>query len=205
MKETWNWYGSHFQCCVPDENVQRMVNIWNPYQAERNFLFSRNLSYYATGTFRGVGYRDTSQDILAMIPFDCSRAKEKMRLLLTQQYKDGHVNHYFFPIEGYEPVKTIHSDDHLWMILTVWNLLCEEGSYDFLNEKIPYYDGESASVYEHLKQSISFTKNHLGKEGFPLMLRSDWNDALFRVFAGRAGKKVYGQLCSMVSCFRKWK
>lgn len=191
LKETWNWYGSHFQCCVPDENVQRMVNIWDPYQAERNFLFSRNLSYYATGTFRGVGYRDTSQDILAIIPFDCSRAKEKIRLLLTQQYKDGHVNHYFFPTEGYEPVKTVHSDDHLWMIFTVWNLLCEEGNYDFLNEKIPYYDGESASVYEHLKQSISFTKNHLGKEGFPLMLRSDWNDALFRVCREGRGESIW--------------
>ena len=67
-----------------------MINIWNPYQAEKNFKFSRNISYYATGTFRGVGVRDTAQDILAMVPFDTDRAKDKLNLLFTQQYQDGH-------------------------------------------------------------------------------------------------------------------
>lgn len=69
LRRHWRGRLARFQCEVPDENVQRMVNIWNPYQAERNFMFSRNISYYATGTFRGVGYRDTAQDILAEIPF----------------------------------------------------------------------------------------------------------------------------------------
>ncbi len=191
LQKDWSAYLEHFQCQVPDPEVQRMINIWNPYQAQRNFLFSRNLSYYATGTFRGVGYRDTSQDVLAMVPFDLEAAKEKTRLLLTQQYGDGHVNHYFFPTEGYDPVTTIHSDDHLWTILTVWNILCEEGTYDFLAERVPYYDGGSDSVYEHLKRAVAFTHAHLGKEGFPLMLRSDWNDALFRVCREGKGESIW--------------
>lgn len=187
----WESYLSRFQCRVPDPETQRMVNCFNPYQAHRNFLFSRNLSYYATGTFRGVGYRDTAQDVLAVIPFDLKAAKEKTRLLLTQQYRDGHVNHYFFPVEGYEPVTTVHSDDHLWTILTVWSLVAEEGNREFLEEPIPFYDGEEASVYEHLKRALSFTESHMGEQGFPLMLRSDWNDALFRVCREGRGESIW--------------
>lgn len=191
LKQEWKEYLGHFQCSVPDEETARMVNCWNPYQAQRNFLFSRNLSYYATGTFRGVGYRDTAQDILAMIPFDTEAAREKTRLLLTQQYKDGHVNHYFFPVEGYDPVTTVHSDDHLWTILTVYHLVMEEGSTEFLTERVPYYDGGEDTVYKHLKKSLEFTSTHLGERGFPLMLRSDWNDALFRVCREGKGESIW--------------
>ena len=79
LSERWNDYLGHFSCSVPDENSQRMINIWNPYQAERNFQFSRNLSYYATGTFRGVGFRDTAQDVLSVDPLRyCSLAREDL-------------------------------------------------------------------------------------------------------------------------------
>lgn len=191
LEKGWEEYVSRFQCRVPDEAAQRMISIWNPYQAQRNFLFSRNISYYATGTFRGVGYRDTSQDILAVVPFDLEAAKEKTRLLLTQQYGDGHVNHYFFPVEGYDPVTMVHSDDHLWTILTVSHILCEEGSFDFLRETVSYYDGGEGTVYDHLKRALAFTKSHLGEQGFPLMLRSDWNDALFRVCREGKGESIW--------------
>lgn len=192
LNKHWDSYLSKFECSVPDENTQRMANIWNPYQSERNFLFSRNISYYATGTFRGVGYRDTSQDVLAMIPYDTKRAEEKVKLLLSQQYNDGHVNHYFFPVENWEPVTSIHSDDHLWTVITVWKLICEEGKTDFLNEKVPYYDGGEGTVFEHTKKSIEFTLKNLGQlGGFPLMLRSDWNDQLFRVCKQGKGESIW--------------
>ena len=191
LLKDWERYLSRYQCQVQDPETQRMVNCYNPYQAHRNFLFSRNLSYYATGTFRGVGYRDTAQDVLAMIPFDLEAAKDKTRLLLTQQYRDGHVNHYFFPVEGYEPVTTVHSDDHLWTILTVWSLISEEGKPDFLKEEVSYYDGGKGTVYEHLLKALDFSLSHLGKEGFPLMLRSDWNDALFRVCREGKGESIW--------------
>ena len=191
LNETWENYLDKFQCELPDENAQRMVNIWNPYQAERNFQFSRNISYYATGTFRGVGYRDTAQDVLAMVPFDVERAKDKVRLLLTQQYQDGHVNHYFFPTEGYEPVTSIHSDDHLWIIMSVHAILMETGDLSFLNETVTFYDGGEDTVYNHLKRSIAFTRKNLGERGFPLMLRSDWNDQLFRVCREGKGESIW--------------
>ena len=191
LEEHWNAFLGKFSCELPDKNTERMVNIWNPYQAERNFQFSRNISYYATGTFRGVGYRDTAQDVLAMVPFDTDRAKEKIKLLLSQQYNDGHVNHYFFPTEGWEPVTTVHPDDHLWTILSCHAMAMEEGSLDFLAEKVPYYDGGSGTVWEHLNKAIDFTLANLGERGFPLMLRSDWNDQLFRVCKEGKGESIW--------------
>ncbi len=191
LNKKWDEYFNSFECSLPDENAQRMINIWNPYQSERNFQFSRNISYYATGTFRGVGFRDTAQDILAMIPFDTERAKDKIKLLLTQQYNDGHVNHYFFPTEGWEPVTTIHSDDHLWIVHTVRCLLEEEGKTDFLDEKVAYFDNGDGTVLEHIKKSIDYTVSHMGSHGFPLMLRSDWNDQLFRVCRQGKGESIW--------------
>lgn len=191
LKNQWDGFLGKFRCEVPDENTQRMVNIWNPYQAERNFQFSRNISYYATGTFRGVGYRDTAQDVLAMVPFDTKRAGEKIKLLLSQQYNDGHVNHYFFPTEGWDPVTTVHSDDHLWTVLSCHALVIEEGSLDFLNQTVEYYDGGFGTVWEHLNKAIDFTLNNLGAHGFPLMLHSDWNDQLFRVCKEGKGESIW--------------
>ena len=187
----WKGYLDKFISSIPDKDAERMINIWNPYQAQRNFQFSRNISYYATGTFRGVGFRDTSQDILAQVPFDIEASKEKVRLLLKEQYKDGHVNHYFFPMEGWEPVTSIHSDDHLWPVLSVWNIVAESGDASFLNEKINYFDGDEGTVYEHLRKAIEFTKANLGSNGFPLMLRSDWNDQLFRVCRKGRGESIW--------------
>lgn len=189
--KSWNSFFSRFSCSLPDKDTERMVNIWNPYQAERNFQFSRNISYYATGTFRGVGYRDTAQDILAMVPFDLARAKDKIKLLLSQQYNDGHVNHYFFPVEGWAPVTTIHSDDHLWTILSCHATVMEEGSLAFLSEEVTYYDGGKGTVWEHLNKAVEFTLAHLGERGFPLMLRSDWNDQLFRVCREGKGESIW--------------
>lgn len=190
LRRRWDEYFSHFSCVVPDRNAMTMANIWNPYQAERNFQFSRNISYYATGTFRGVGFRDTAQDVLAMIPFDTERAWEKLELLLGQQYADGHTNHYFFPIEGYEPVARIHSDNHLWPVLSVYALVMETGRLDILSREVAWYDGGKATVWEHLKQSIEFVYRNIGAHGLPLMLHSDWNDMLYKVCREGKGESV---------------
>lgn len=191
LNQHWDNYLNKFQCELPDKDAETMVNIWNPYQAERNFQFSRNISYYATGTFRGVGYRDTSQDILAMVPFDTERAKDKVKLLLSQQYQDGHVNHYFFPNEGWEPVTSVHSDDHLWTVMAVYDIIMETGKLDFLDETVEFYDGNEDTVYNHLKKAIEFTMNNIGENGFPLMLRSDWNDMLYKVCREGKGESIW--------------
>ncbi len=191
LAEQWTEHLSKFQAELPDKDAETMINIWNPYQAERNFRFSRNISYYATGTFRGFGVRDTAQDILSMIPFDLRRAKNQLNLLLTQQYTDGHSNHYFFPNEGWEPVTRIHSDNHLWFIMTAYHIVMEEGSLDYLDEVVSYYDGGEGTVWEHIKKSIDFTESHCGEFGFPLMLASDWNDMLFKVCQKGKGESVW--------------
>lgn len=191
LKGQWDSFFSGFQCRIPDKEAETMINIWNPYQAQRNFLFSRNISYYATGTFRGVGMRDTAQDILAMIPLQLEQAREKFRLLLTQQYRDGHCNHYFYPTEGWEPITRIHSDNHLWLVLDGYHMVMEEGRLDVLEDTVPYYDGGSGTVWEHLKQSIRFTQEHMGERGFPLMLCSDWNDMLYKVCRKGKGESIW--------------
>ena len=187
----WEDYLSRFTCEIPDKDAQTMINVWNPYQAEKNFLFSRNISYYATGTFRGVGVRDTAQDILSMVPFDLRRAKDKLNLLFTQQYKDGHTNHYCFPNEGWDPVSRIHSDNHLWLVMTTYNIVIEEGNLDYLSEEVEYYDGGKGTVWEHIKKSIEFTMANLGSHGFPLMLSSDWNDMLYKVCREGKGESIW--------------
>ena len=191
LKEQWDNHLAKFQCEIPDKDAQTMINIWNPYQAERNFQFSRNISYYATGTFRGTGMRDTAQDILSMVPFDLRRAKDKLNLLLTQQYNDGHTNHYFFPNEGWEPLTRIHSDNHLWLILTCYTICMEEGTLDYLDEVVTFYDGGEGTVWEHIKKSIDFTMANIGEHGFPLMLASDWNDMLFKVCRKGKGESIW--------------
>ena len=197
LEAHWEEYFSHFQCEIPDQDAQTMINIWNPYQAERNFLFSRNISYYATGTFRGVGVRDTAQDILAMIPFDVRRAKDKLNLLFTQQYRDGHCNHYCFPTEGWEPVTRIHSDNHLWLVMTCYRIIMEEGKLDYLDEAVEYYDADdkgvktTGTVWEHINKSIDFCMTNLGEHGFPLMLSSDWNDMLYKVCRRGKGESIW--------------
>ena len=187
----WSNYLNRYQCSIPDKDAETMINIWNPYQVERNFQFSRNISYYATGTFRGVGIRDTAQDILAMAAFDTLRAREKLNLLFSQQYLDGHCNHYCFPNEGWDPVTRIHSDNHLWLIMAAYQIITEEGTLEYLTEEVTYYDKEVGTVWEHLKKSIEFTRTHLGENGFPLMLSSDWNDMLYKVCREGKGESIW--------------
>lgn len=191
LKEQWNSFFDKFSCTIPDKDAETMINIWNPYQAERNFQFSRNISYYATGTFRGVGVRDTAQDILAMVPFDVRRAKDKLNLLFTQQYTDGHCNHYCFPTEGWEPVTRIHSDNHLWLVMACYNIVMEEGTTDYLSEVVSFYDGGEATVWQHIQKSIDFCMANLGERGFPLMLSSDWNDMLYKVCVEGKGESIW--------------
>lgn len=200
LEKDWGKYLAHMQAEVSDAATERMINTWNPYQAHINFLFSRNISYYATGTVRGVGFRDTAQDILAVIPFDLTAAKEKLKLLLTQQYADGHTNHYFFPEEHWEPLVRTHSDNHIWPIYAACHIVREEGKTDFLFETVPFFDEGKGTVWEHLKKSVDFAATHLGANGFPLMLHSDWNDMLNKVCREGKGESIFVSQMLCLAC-----
>lgn len=190
LRQYWDDRLRVFQASLPDADAQRQVNIWNPYQVERNFLFSRSTSYYALG-FRGVGFRDTAQDLIAMSALDPAATREKILILLAQQYQDGHCNHMCFPVEDFPPVNKAYSDDHLWPILTVWNWLAETGDPSLLEERVPFYDGGDTSIYDHLCRSVAFSRAHVGEHGLPLILAADWNDAMSRVGAKGKGESFW--------------
>lgn len=190
LRKYWDDRLGVLQAALPDPDAQRQVNIWNPYQAERNFLFSRSTSYYALG-FRGVGFRDTAQDILAMTPLDPAAAREKIHVLLAQQYQDGHCNHMCFPVEDYPPVNKAYSDDHLWPILTVWSWIAETGDAGLLDERVSFYDGGEETIYAHLCRSVTFSRAHVGERALPLILAADWNDAMSRVGVKGKGESFW--------------
>ena len=200
VKKYWENRLSAFQVEAPDASAQRMANTWNPLQAYVNFHVCREISYYATGTIRGIGMRDCAQDILANIAYDLKSSKEKLRLLFTQQYQCGKTVHYFYPVEKRPALISDRSDNHLWLVYTTEKILSEEGKLDFLNEVIPYYDGGEGTVLEHIERSIEFSNNNLGVNGLPLMLESDWNDTLSNVCKKGKGESVFAGQMLVLAC-----
>ncbi len=200
LKDEWNSRLSRFRVEIPDESSQRMINVWNPLQALVNFYVCREISFYATGTVRGVGVRDASQDALGMILYDIKAAKEKLKLIMTQQYRCGKTVHYFYPEEKSPALISDRSDNHLWMIFTAYQIVMEEGNTEFLSEQVAYYDGGIGTVLEHLNSSIQFTINHLGTDGLPLMLGSDWNDMLSNVCKEGRGESVFVSQMLVLAC-----
>ena len=199
VKEYWEERRSRFQVNVEDE-ASRMMNVWNPLQAFVNFHVCREISFYATGTVRGVGVRDASQDILGNILYDLPSSKKKLKLIMSQQYRCGKTVHYFYPEEKNPPLISDRSDNHLWMIYTAYQIVMEEGKIDFLTEEVDYFDGGRGSVWEHLKRSIAFTIEHLGQDGLPLMLGSDWNDMLSNVCKQGKGESVFVSQMLVLAC-----
>ncbi len=199
VKEYWDERRSRFQVNVSDE-ASRMMNVWNPLQAFVNFHVCREISFYATGTVRGVGVRDASQDILGNILYDLPSSKKKLKLVMSQQYRCGKTVHYFYPEEKNPPLISDRSDNHLWMIYTAYQIVMEEGKTDFLTEEVDYFDGGRGSVWEHLKRSIAFTIEHLGQDGLPLMLGSDWNDMLSNVCKQGKGESVFVSQMLVLAC-----
>lgn len=190
----------YFSVEIPDKDAQRMANVFNPLQAYVNFLVCREISFYATGTVRGIGMRDAAQDVLANVLYDLKSSEEKILLLLGQQYDSGQTNHYFYPVEKREPLVSDRSDNHLWLVYAVYKVFSESGTTDFLYRVAPYYDGGEGTVLEHIEKSIDYTINHLGEHGLPLMLGSDWNDMLSNVCKEGKGESVFVAQMLVLAC-----
>ncbi len=200
IKKEWTEKLSAIQVEVPDKSCQRMANVWNPLQAYVNFLVCRNISFYSTGTGRGIGMRDCAQDILANIPYDLQASKDKLKLLFSHQYQSGKTNNTIYPEERNEPSTVVKSDNHLWPVFTAYKILCEEGKLDFLQEIVPYYDGGEGTILEHLEKSVAFTVENIGVNGLPLMLGSDWNDMLTSVCQKGKGESVFVAQMLVIAC-----
>lgn len=181
---------------TPDDKVNRMINVWNKYQAKVNFTVSRDASRFHGGLSYGMGFRDTSQDLLAMIQIDPSAAKEVIKEISRQMFSDGTTYHHFYRISN-EGHKTGHSDDPLWLPLAVHFYLKETGDFSLLDEVESYVDGGEGSVLDHCYRGIDQVWEKRSSRNIPLILMGDWNDDLNE--CGKYGKgesmMVAEQLC----------
>lgn len=182
LKEYWNDLCSRFVVNSGDEKLNRMVNIWNAYQCMVTFNMSRSASYFESGIGRGMGFRDSNQDILGFVHQVPDRARERILDLASTQFEDGSAYHQYQPLtkKGNTDVGSGFNDDPLWLILSTAQYIKETGDFDILDEMVPFNCDENnkASLFEHLKRSFYHVVNNLGPHGLPLIGRADWNDCL---------------------------
>lgn len=206
LKAYWLDYLNAYQVETPDPELNLMLNTWNPYQCKTTFNWSRFVSLYQLGVDRGMGLRDSAQDILGVLQSIPEKAKVLLRRLLKCQFADGHAYHLFYPLTGEGTMGEAeggkynwYSDDHLWLIEATTAYLRETGDFAFLDEMIGYANEGENTVWNHLCQAIEFTKNHLGEHDLPLNGFADWNDALnLDRGKGRAESVWTGMLYSRV-------
>ncbi|HTP06875.1 MAG TPA: glycosyl transferase [Anaerolineae bacterium] len=170
------------QVTTPDEHTNRMVNIWNAYQCMITFNMSRSASFYESGIGRGMGFRDSNQDLLGFVHMVPGRARERILDIAATQMENGGAYHQYQPLtkRGNNDVGSNFNDDPAWLILGVAAYLKETGDWGILNELVPYDNKVEAAtpLYEHLQRCFQYTIDRLGSHGLPLIGRADWNDCL---------------------------
>ncbi|MCK5172722.1 MAG: glycosyl transferase, partial [Planctomycetes bacterium] len=189
VNEAFEILGTHWEMLLgiyrvetPDEHTNRMVNIWNPYQCMVTFNLSRSASFFESGVGRGMGFRDSFQDLLGFVHLVPERARERILDLAATQLEDGGAYHQYQPLtkRGNDAVGSNFNDDPLWLVLTVTAYLKETADFDILDEPLPYDNcpGTEQPLYEHLQRCLQYTLDRLGPHSLPLIGRADWNDCL---------------------------
>ena len=217
LKEYWNELLSRINVNSPDEKLNRMVNIWNQYQCMVTFNMSRSASYFESGIGRGMGFRDSNQDLLGFMHQIPDRARERILDLAATQLEDGGCYHQYQPLtkKGNDEIGGNFSDDPLWMILSTAQYIKETGDIAILDEMVPYDNDESRAqtLMHHLKQSYLRVVKNLGPHGLPLSLRADWNDCLnlncfsmtpgesFQTSTSKDGKVAESVMVAAMFCF----
>ncbi len=178
----WEGLLSKYVVRSSDEKLNRMVNVWNPYQCMVTFNMSRSASYFETGIGRGMGFRDSNQDLLGFVHQIPERARERIIDIASTQFPDGSAYHQYQPLtkRGNNDIGSGFNDDPLWLILGVAAYIKETGDYAILDQKVPFDNdpNNQATLLEHLKRSFDHVINNLGPHGLPLIGRADWNDCL---------------------------
>lgn len=181
-KKMWDDLLSKYTVNTPDDKMNRMVNIWNQYQCMVTFNMSRSASYFESGIGRGMGFRDSNQDLLGFVHQIPERARERILDLAATQFEDGGCFHQYQPLtkQGNDEVGGNFSDDPLWMILSTAAYIKETGDYGILDEMVPYENKAELAkpMMHHLQQSFYRVVNNVGPHGLPLSMRADWNDCL---------------------------
>jgi cellobiose phosphorylase len=182
LRDYWTLLLGKLQVSTPDEHTDRMVNIWNAYQCMVTFNMSRSASYFESGIGRGMGFRDSNQDLLGFVHMIPERARERILDIAATQLKDGGAFHQYQPLtkRGNNDVGSGFNDDPLWLVLGVAAYIKESGDWSLLDELVQYEnEPETESpLYEHLQRSIQYTLDRLGPNNLPLIGRADWNDCL---------------------------
>lgn len=182
LRAYWDRLLSVFTVKSGDERLDRMVNIWNPYQCMVTFNMSRSASYYESGIGRGMGFRDSNQDLLGFVHQIPERARERIIDIASTQFEDGSAYHQYQPLtkQGNDEIGGGFNDDPLWLIFGTIAYIKETGDLGILDEQVPFDCSKTnkASLLEHLDRSFAHVTNNLGPHGLPLIGRADWNDCL---------------------------
>ncbi len=182
LHRSWSDLLNGWQLRSSHEKLDRMVNVWNQYQCMVTFNMSRSASYFESGMGRGMGFRDSCQDLLGFVHMIPERARERILDIAATQFPDGSAYHQYQPLtkKGNLTVGSGFNDDPLWLIAAVDAYLRETGDFAVLDEIVPFDNDESLAqpLMEHLRRSFNYTLTHLGPHGLPLIGRADWNDCL---------------------------
>ncbi len=182
LKDYWKKLLSKFTVETGNDKVNRMVNIWNQYQCMVTFNMSRSASYFESGIGRGMGFRDSCQDLLGFVHLIPDRARQRIIDIASTQFQDGSAYHQYQPLtkKGNSDIGSGFNDDPLWLIAGTSAYIRETGDTSILDEKVPYDNDMSVatSLFEHLTRSLDYIINHKGPHDLPLIGRADWNDCL---------------------------
>ncbi len=182
LRAYWDDLLGAFQVDSPDPQTDRMVNIWNAYQCMVTFNMSRSTSFYESGIGRGMGFRDSNQDLLGFVHMIPERARERILDIAATQLPSGGAYHQYQPLtkRGNNDIGSGFNDDPLWLVLGVAAYVKETGDRSILDVPVPYDNepGSEVPLLDHLRRSVQYTLENLGPHGLPLIGRADWNDCL---------------------------
>lgn len=182
LNDYWKNLLAKYTIKSSNDKVDRMVNIWNQYQCMVTFNMSRSASYYESGIGRGMGFRDSCQDLLGFVHLIPDRARERIIDIASTQFQDGSAYHQYQPLtkKGNSDIGSGFNDDPLWLIAGTSAYVRETGDTSILTEMVPFDNDASVAtpLMDHLKRSFDYIVNHKGPHQLPLIGRADWNDCL---------------------------
>lgn len=182
LKAYWDDLLSRFSVRTGDTRLDRMVNIWNQYQCMVTFCFSRSASFFESGIGRGMGFRDSNQDLVGFVHQIPARARERIIDIASTQFPDGGCYHQYQPLtkRGNNDIGGGFNDDPMWLVFGTVAYIKETGDFTILDAPVPFDNvpGSEVPLMEHLRVSFDHVINNLGPHGLPLIGRADWNDCL---------------------------
>lgn len=182
LKAYWDSLLSVFTLKSGNAKLDRMVNIWNQYQCMITFCMSRSASFFESGIGRGMGFRDSNQDLVGFVHQIPERARARIIDIASTQFPDGGCYHQYQPLSkrGNNDIGGGFNDDPCWLIFGTVAYIKETGDFSILDEMVPFDNqaGSEVTLFEHLKVSMNHVLNNLGPHGLPLIGRADWNDCL---------------------------